>query len=180
MSLKFLILPGIGNSDEKHWQSLWERKSSDFCRIHQENWESPSCTDWLIKLEEKLCELGENTILIAHSLSCLLVAHWAARSKLRIAGALLVAPPDPKASVFPKEALSFSDFPLVPLGFVSTVVASENDPYAQLEFSRICAQSWGSEFVNIGMSGHVNTSSGFGYWPQGELLLEGLVKKANA
>lgn len=177
MSFKFLILPGIGNSDENHWQSIWESKNSDFTRIEQENWESPSCADWLNKLEENVCALGGNTILIAHSLSCLLVVHWASRTKLKIAGALLVAPPDPKSPSFPKEALSFSNFPLQTLNFVSTVVASENDPYADIVFSRNCANSWGSEFVNIGMSGHVNASSGFGYWSYGELLLENLVKK---
>lgn len=59
-------------------------------------------------------------------------------------------------------------------------MASENDPYAELEFSRSCASSWGAEFVSIGMSGHVNVSSGFGHWPEGELLLENLVKKINA
>ena len=179
MALKFLILPGIGNSDENHWQSLWESKNSNFSRIQQENWESPCCADWLNKLEESVCLLGDSTILIAHSLSCLLVAHWSSRTKLKIAGALLVAPPDPKAQIFPKEALSFSSFPLKPLNFLSTVVASENDPYADLEFSRNCAYSWGSEFVKIGMSGHVNASSGFGYWPYGESLLENLVKKVN-
>ncbi len=82
--------------------------------------------------------------------------------------------------MFPRGALSFSNFPMNPLNFLSTVVASENDPYADIEFSRRCAYSWGSEFVNIGMSGHINTSSGFGYWPHGELLLENLVKKVNA
>jgi len=180
VSLKFLILPGIGNSDENHWQSLWERKNSNFIRIQQEDWDGPICADWLKKLEESVFSLGENTILIAHSLSCLLVAHWASYTKLKVAGALLVAPPDPEAKIFPKAALNFSGFSLNSFSFLSTVVASENDPYATLEFSRGCANSWGSEFVNIGMSGHVNTSSGFGYWPYGELLLENLVKKVNA
>lgn len=180
VSLKFLILPGMGNSDENHWQSLWESQNSYFTRIQQNDWENPNCTDWKIKLEESVCALGQNTILIAHSLSCLLVAHWASCTKLKIAGALLVAPPDPRAHIFPKEALSFSDFPMIPFSFLSAVVASENDPYADLEFSRHCANSWGSVFVNIGMCGHVNSFSGFGYWPYGKLLLDNLIKKINA
>jgi len=155
-------------------------RCSIFKRIQQKNWESPICGDWLNQLEQDVRDLGANTILIAHSLSCLLVAHWAAQTTLKIAGALLVAPPDPEAQVFPKEAHGFSDFPLRPFNLISTVVASENDPYADIEFSRSCANSWGSDFINIGMAGHINAASGLNDWPQGELILENLVNKMDA
>ena len=180
VTLKFLILPGIGNSDENHWQTLWENKSRDFQRIQQADWNNPDCSEWQNNLEEAVVALGKNTFLIAHSLSCLLVSHWASRSNLSNAGALLVAPPDPNAAVFPKEAVRFSDFPSKKFAFPSIVVSSENDPYAEIDFSRNCASLWGAEFVSIGKCGHINSSSGFGFWPQGELLLERLVKKVYA
>ncbi len=180
MTLKFLILPGIGNSDENHWQSHWESLSSDFQRIDQDNWYKPVCSEWKEKLELRVSELGENIVLIAHSLSCLLVAHWAASTTLKIAGALLVAPPDPKAEAFPKEALGFADVPLAKLDFHSIVIASESDPYADIAFSRNCAQQWGAEFINVGDSGHINSASGFGVWPYGEKILEDIVEKLAA
>jgi predicted alpha/beta hydrolase family esterase len=36
------------------------------------------------------------------------------------------------------------------------------------------AEAWGSEFVNIGAAGHINTASGLGDWPQGFELLQRL------
>lgn len=177
MNFNALILPGIGNSDECHWQSLWEKTGHPFQRITQDDWHHPDCTRWQQNLEQAVLKLGPNTLLIAHSLSCLLVAHWAAQTQLRIAGALLVAPPDALSPVFPKAAVSFANAPLNRFNFASTLIASENDPYADIEYARHCANSWGAEFVNLGPAGHINSASGFGPWPQGELLLEQLISK---
>lgn len=175
MSINFLVLPGIGNSDENHWQTLWELEDSNFQRIQQEDWNNPLCEDWINQLEVAVKKLGGRTILVAHSLSCLLIAHWAATTKLPITGALLVAPPNPRSPAFPQEALSFDLVPQEKLQFKTIVVASDNDPYADIEFSRHCATSWGSELVCMPNAGHINSSSGFGEWPQGKLLLKSLV-----
>jgi hypothetical protein len=123
----------------------------------------------------RLNKLGANTILVAHSLSCLLIAHWAAATELPIAGALLVAPPDPKSLVFPQEALSFDLVPQAAFKFKSIVVASDNDPYAEMAFSRRFADSLGSTLVCLPNAGHINSSSGFGDWPEGKRLLESLI-----
>ena len=48
-----------------------------FQRIEQEDWLTPACGDWVKKLEAAVAESGPNTLLIAHSLACLLVANWA-------------------------------------------------------------------------------------------------------
>ena len=40
-------------------------------------------------------------VLVAHSLACLLVAHWAHRSALAPKGAFFVAVPDPQERNFP-------------------------------------------------------------------------------
>ncbi len=179
MSLKLLILPGIGNSDSVHWQSLWQNSNADFSRIEQDDWDYPECSKWVKRLEESLSDYGENTILVAHSLSCLLISHWAANTQLKIRGALLVAPPDPAAPIFPSEALSFANTPLKQLNFQSVLVASADDPYASISYSKNCAVSWGSEFFNIGNAGHINSSSGYGAWPQGELFLRSLIEKTS-
>lgn len=72
-----LILPGIGNSGPDHWQSLWEKANSSFVRVQQRNWDHPVCNEWLEALENAVARAGANTVLVAHSLACALVAHWA-------------------------------------------------------------------------------------------------------
>ncbi len=175
MKTTALLLPGIGNSDSDHWQSHWEKKNPSFVRIQQRDWESPVREEWVEVLENTLSQLNSDVVLVAHSLSCLLVAHWAETSKLKIRAALLVAPPDPYGSNFPKQASGFSPLPLKPLPFRCIVVASEDDPYASLEFAQASAHAWGSEFINIGPAGHINSSSGLAEWHEGLSFLKKLI-----
>lgn len=174
MNSTVLILPGIGNSDPEHWQSLWEKGNPSFARVQQNNWDLAVCEEWLAVLENYVARAGTNVVLVAHSLACLLVAHWAASSNHKIKGALLVAPPNPDGAGFPKEAIGFSPVPLRQLSFPSIVVASTNDPYGNLEFSKSTAAAWGSRFVNIGAAGHINSKSGLGGWNEGFSLLQQL------
>lgn len=170
-----LILPGIGNSDPDHWQSLWERANPSFLRIQQRDWIYPDCEEWVESLENAIASSGDHTLLVAHSLGCALVAHWARKTMQKIRGALLVAPPDPDGQNFPKEALGFSPLPMHAFMFPSIVVASANDPYASLGFAETAASSWGSRFVNIGQKGHINSDSGLGAWEEGFELYSELV-----
>lgn len=169
-----LILPGYLNSGPIHWQSLWERSNPSFVRMAQRDWDNPVCEEWVEGLENAVARFGPGIVLVAHSLACLLVAHWAARTTLKAKGALLVAPPNPDGPNFPKKAVGFSPLPNKPLTFPSVVVASSNDPYASLEFARRCASAWGSRFVNAGALGHINADSGLGEWPEGFSLLQQL------
>ena len=162
-----LILPGIGNSDHAHWQTLWESANSEFVRVQQRDWKNPVCDEWVNRLEQAVAAISESPVLVAHSLGCLCVAYWAAGTSLNIKGALLVAPPNPEEASFPSEARGFSLVPLGLLGFPSIVIASSNDPYGSLEFARSCASGWGSRFVNIGPAGHINSASGLGEWHAG-------------
>lgn len=180
MSIRSIILPGIGNSDPEHWQSRWQQSGAADSRIEQDDWENPTCTDWIARLEVTVRAAGPDTILIAHSLSCLLVAHWASSTGLGIRGALLVAPPDPDGSAFPSQARGFGGLPQTALGFKSILVASADDPYAGIEFAQACATAWGSEFVNIGKAGHINSASGLGAWPEGQALLKRLIALTDA
>jgi hypothetical protein len=174
VNIPTLILPGIGNSDHAHWQTLWESANSTFVRVQQRDWNSPVCHEWVNALEHAVAEMGESPVLVAHSLGCLCVAHWAARTTLKVKGALLVALPDPEEAGFPSEAKGFSPVPLRSFGFPSIVVASSNDPYGSLGFARSCSLAWGSRFVNIGPVGHINSESGLGNWPEGLTLYQEL------
>ncbi len=61
--------------------------------------------------------------------------------------------------------------PLQKLSFPSIVVASTNDEYVSLARSRYFAQCWGSQFVNLGAMGHINSATNLKHWPQGLQLL---------
>lgn len=174
MNTTALILPGIGNSGPDHWQSHWEKANPAFVRIQQRDWDNPVCEEWVEVLDNTLSRLGPNAILVAHSLSCALVAHWAKNAKSKIRGALLVAPPNPEGPHFPKEAIGFSPLPLISLPFPSIVVASINDPYGNIEFAKSVAAAWGSRFISIGAAGHINSKSGLGEWKEGFLYLKQL------
>ena len=169
-----LILPGIGNSGPDHWQSRWERANPSFMRIQQRDWGHPVCREWVETLEDSLSSVGANVVLVAHSLACAVVAHWAGKTKLNVKGALLVAPPNPDGSNFPKEAVGFSPLPMNSFAFPSIVVASTNDPYGNIDFARSAASSWGSRFVSIGPAGHINSDSGLGEWNEGFSLFKQL------
>ncbi len=174
MSNTVLILPGFGNSGPQHWQSHWEQSHPNFKRVQQRDWDNPVCDEWVEALDVDVRKAGPDALLIAHSLACLAVAHWASRKYRPIRGALLVAVPDPTRDDFPKEIQGFSQTPEQPLPFPSIMVASTDDPYGSIEHAAHLAQAWGSRFVNIGARGHINGDSGLGAWAEGYELLSRL------
>lgn len=167
-----LLVPGIGNSGPSHWQSLWQSSHPNWRRLMVDNWDNVECEDWVSALERQLVNAPEDTLLVAHSLGCLAVAHWAAQTQKKLGGALLVAVPDPASASFPRSAArGFSPLPSQPLGFPTLVVCSTDDPYGSVDHGRECANAWGSEFVVVGAKGHLNAESNLGAWPQGLDLL---------
>lgn len=177
MSHPVLIVPGIGNSGPDHWQSRWQAAHPDWHRLQVADWNNVLCDDWVAALDSQLAMLGSNTLIVAHSLGCLTVAHWGALHMLPVRGALLVAVPDPAAAAFPATAArGFSPLPSRALPFPSIVVASSNDPYGSVSHAAACAAAWGSEFVDAGAHGHLNADSALGDWPQGYSLLEKLAR----
>jgi hypothetical protein len=176
MNYKVLILPGINGSGPEHWQTFWEASHPQFLRVPERDWAHPVREEWVNTLETAVRDAGPKTILVAHSLACLQVVHWAAETRLAIQGALLVAPPDPISKVFPNTAIGFSPVPRKRLPFPSILVASSNDPYADLSFSQGLARAWGSRLISSGPKGHLNAESNLRDWPQGFKLLQSLTE----
>jgi predicted alpha/beta hydrolase family esterase len=172
MTPPVLILPGFGNSDRHHWQTIWELRHSDWQRVNLSDWDSPDCDDWVRVLDAAVQACSSPPLLVAHSLACLLVAHWARRSQFALQGAFLVAVPDPQSERFPATARGFVPVPMAPLPFRSLVVASTNDPFGSSAHAKLCAAAWGSDFVDIGQAEHINADSGHGEWNQGYALLQ--------
>ncbi len=170
----FIVLPGIYDSGPSHWQTAWEQDPA-FVRFQPADWDVPTRSDWVAALEAAVVAAPEPPVLVAHSLSCLLVPMWAAESSSPVAGAFLVAPVDPAAAAFPEAAAEFASFPRELLPFPSLVVGSLDDPYADVEYARTFAADLGAQFVVAGALGHINADSDLGDWRQGRDLLAGFV-----
>jgi predicted alpha/beta hydrolase family esterase len=181
METNLLLLPGLGNSGEKHWQTFWHEKFKNSKRIIQDNWDEPIREDWIARLKEEVQKLKGPTILVAHSLAVSLVLHWASSNNDKnIVGALLVAPADVDSPEHTPEIIrNFSPMPTIKLPFPSIVVASENDPYASFERKKYFAEQWVSDFVNVGQQGHINSDSDLKYWEEGQLILQQLIAKVS-
>jgi len=178
-----LMVPGIGDSDQGHWQSIWERESVNYHRVGQKDWDNPTLNAWLKSLSEHVAAADKPLFLVAHSLGCALVAHWAARQTTAdlshpssIRGAVLVSPGDIDApNPMTSQIRSFVPMPLSSLVFPSIVVASDDDQWVKEERARYFAECWGSEFVSAGSQGHITTSTGHGEWTEGRKMLSDFV-----
>ncbi|HRA55455.1 MAG TPA: alpha/beta fold hydrolase [Thermoflexales bacterium] len=186
-----IIIPGRDNSGPEHWQTLWESKFFGCVRVAQRDWAAPRREAWVAGLHETIAAQPGPVILIAHSLGCITVAHWAAEhgappaavGRARkgpgagdVVAALLVAPPDlARPGADPAMVGSFLPVPRARLPFRSVMVASTNDPYGSIGVARELAQAWGSEFVDVGGLGHINADSNLRDWPQGQSLLRKLM-----
>jgi hypothetical protein len=167
-----LVLPGYQSSGPEHWQSLWEAAHPErFGRVQQRDWEYPDRDEWVAALAQAVKGTSGPVVLVAHSLGCLTVAHWAREGGETVVGALLVAPPDIERPDALRDVRSFRPIPRDPLPFPSIVVASSDDLHCDPERARHFAQAWGSRLVELESAGHINTAAGFGPWPEGEALL---------
>ncbi|MHC1548533.1 RBBP9/YdeN family alpha/beta hydrolase [Phyllobacterium sp. K27] len=170
-----LIIPGYRGSENGHWQRQWLLEDATSQLLEQDDWNNPDLSQWLHVLEAALAETP-GAILVAHSLGSILVAHLAGRpSAAHVAGAVLVAPADAeRMAVWDKKFKSFAPLPRYKLSFPSVVVASRDDPYMSFNKAQALANIWGSGFVDMGNSGHINIESGFGSWPDGHVLADSM------
>jgi len=56
------------------------------------------------------------------------------------------------------------------------VIASRDDPYALYEASEAFAAALGAELADAGLSGHINSESGHGPWPEGLMRFAAFLK----
>lgn len=172
--MNVLLVPGLGNSGPDHWLSHWER-ALPAVRADLGDWEDPYPENWIANLDAAVAEAGQDIVLVAHSLGCATVAHWARNARSSMKAAMLVAPADVDSDAHvPPPARRFAPMPMSALPFPSMVVASTNDPYADIARSEAFARAWGSQFVNVGALGHINADSALGTWPKGRALLNQL------
>lgn len=170
-SIRYLIVPGWQGSPDNHWQSHWQRSLPNSARVEQRDWLTPQRRDWVQALEQAIAAERSPVILIAHSLGCVTVAHWAAQASpallRRVRGALLVAPADVERPTCAPALRNFAPIPLHTLPFPSQVVSSDNDPAVSVPRALYLAKAWGAEAGLLSNAGHINVKSGHERWEQG-------------
>lgn len=169
--VRYLIVPGWQGSSAEHWQSHWQQVLPECTRVEQDDWLLPQRQAWIAQLEAQIAADPRPVILIAHSLGCVTVAHWAAQASsallARIRGALLVAPADVERQDCPEPLLNFAPVPTQRLPFPSVLVGSSNDHAADAQRALLFARQWGSTAVILPQAGHINVQSGHHRWEQG-------------
>ncbi|MCV9960531.1 alpha/beta hydrolase [Pararhizobium sp. BT-229] len=166
-----LIVPGYTNSGPDHWQTRWQNKLASARRVEQAEWAKPVREDWVKRMIDDINASTKPVVIVAHSLGVATAIHALPHAKKQIAGAFLVAPPDvTNPKIRPKHLMTFGPYPRDPLPFPSLVVASRNDPFGAYEHSGDVANAWGSLLVDAGESGHINSESGHGPWPEGTMV----------
>ena len=172
-SIRYVNVPGLGNSGPGHWQTYFEQTEPHFTRLTQREWDAPDRAEWVATLDRALAGADlSQVVLVAHSLGCATIAHWAATGRGVVKGALLVAPADVETAHFAAfPATGFAPMPMRRLPFPSLVVASSTDEWVSLDRARQFAQAWGSALVEVGPAGHLNPASGHGEWAAGRVLL---------
>ena len=165
---RVLIVPGLHDSGDGHWQTSWQRLFPHFERVVQDDWDKPDLHTWSERVGQVLRRSDRPVLVAAHSFGCLATIHRASVEAGSIAGVLLVAPADP------------ARFGIVPqmrrreLSCPSIVVGSLNDPWMEARRAADWAEEWKSEFIYAGALGHINADSQLGDWEFGLSLLSSL------
>jgi predicted alpha/beta hydrolase family esterase len=184
-----LIVPGLRDAVAQHWQTLFEARlraqGRPVASVPPMGRAELDCASKVAAIERVAQGVAGPIVIVAHSGGCIMVAHWAQRTRRAVQGALLAAPPDfdqPMPGGYPTlaqlDAAGWLPVPRRRLPFPSIVGASRNDPLASYVRIEQLAAAWGSELVDLGQVGHLNPASGYGEWPQVDAFVERLSRPA--
>lgn len=172
-NLTTVIVPGVGGSDEHHWQSWLQNSLQDASRVMQEDWQKPILNQWVNNFYNHIKTLKQPVQVVAHSFGCLttiaalnqypILKHW-------IDSIILVAPANPlrfNSAGFGTDTDNYvALFKQFTINVPTLMVISENDPWLSYQDALLYAKHWDVPYVNEGMAGHINVASGYGNWPQ--------------
>ena len=171
--LPVLIVPGLRNSDEQHWQSQWQAQLPTSKRIAVDDWNTADLDKWKAGIRAELQRQEQPVVIIAHSFGTLASASIAAETPEKIAALFLVAPADPdKFQIAPRLPQSLLKVP-------TKIIASSNDPWLSAGKAAFWALQWGADFLRLDNVGHINNDSRLGSWPQGIQLFRQFLRQAN-
>jgi len=162
--MRYLLVPGRGIPKPQHWQQQWADTKPGYRWAPEPPGPPVNLNERVAALHRVISENDQPALLIAHSAGCLTTVIWAAQHTGPVRAALIVAPPHIKDRPVPRTRLPFP----------AIVVASRTDPYCTFEESARYAEDWGADLVDAGDAGHIDTSAGYGPWPDGERLVQQL------
>jgi predicted alpha/beta hydrolase family esterase len=165
------MVAGLRGSGPAHWQTLWLARSPAYRRVPQEDWTLPCVEAWAAAVDRAIRAASQRPVLVAHGFGCLAVLRRLRERRVDVAGAMFVAPREPA-----EFGLGLPE----PLEMPTMLVASRDDPSIGFAAAQALAWRLGSHFVDAGKAGHIDAASGYGPWPKGERLLEGLLADAHA
>lgn len=170
-AISLLIVPGLNNSDENHWQTHWQNAFDNTARIDIRDWHRADLDKWRDGILRALAEAGRPKVLVAHSFGALAAASIAADFPQWVEKLLLVAPADPDKFHIAKR------LPQTSLSVPTQLIASSNDPWMKESKAAFWAKTWEAEYLCIGNVGHINSDSQIGIWPEGLQRLTRLLEQ---
>lgn len=167
-----LVVPGLRDHVATHWQTMLLAQWPGCRGVPPMGRDDLDCARRIEAIEHAAQAIVGPLVVVAHSAGCIMVAHWARRTRRAVRGALMATPPDfesPMPAAYPTIAqLDQSGWLPVPrtaLPFRSIVALSRNDPLGQPHRVAKLAADWGSDVADLGEVGHLNPASGYGVWP---------------
>ena len=165
-----LLVPGAEHSAA--WMEAWEIERADARRLLLGMWEAPHRNTWVNKLNLAIRRADRPVVLVAEGIATVAVAWWAEYERPQpgdpVIGALLVLPPDIDRPGGDPRLASFGACPRGPLPFPSYLVAGPNEPPALRYSLAQLARDWNAGFVS--------DEVGTGGWPEGQWLLDRLIR----
>lgn len=179
-----LFVPGLRGHVADHWQTHMAAQIPGSLTVEPIA-ENGLCREARVaRLDETLHAIEGDVVIVAHSAGVLMTAFWDMTPTRRILGALLVTPADvetPLPEGYPAygelAANGWLPIPRSHLSFPATVVASRNDPLADFDRVASFAQDWGAHLHDAGDVGHLNPAAGYGPWPEGLALWNGMISR---
>ncbi|QQG29859.1 alpha/beta hydrolase [Pectobacterium carotovorum] len=159
--LTMVLVPGLRDSDDEHWQSHWERRFPHWHRIRQREWYQADLDRWVLAIRRELSVCTQPVILIGHSFGALASCHVVQQGQEGIVGVMLVAPAEPMRFEIDDRIQA------APLSVPTLTFASHNDPLMSFTRAQYWAHAWNSELIDVGEAGHINAEAGFGPWEYG-------------
>ncbi len=174
-----LMIPARGGDDPGHWLLRWGGKLSTARLIDMTASGLPEDPAGAILAAVEAAE--RPVILVAHGAGVAAAVLAAPLAGNRIAGGFFVSPPEQdRAGSLARALRRLGAYPRDPLPFPSIVVASRNDPHGSIDHAGDLANAWGSLFVDAGESGHIDSGSGHGPWPEGSMVFAQFLARLRA
>jgi predicted alpha/beta hydrolase family esterase len=179
-----LFVPGLRGHVAEHWQTHMAAQIPGSVTVEPITENGLSREARVAQLDAALQAIPGDVAIVAHSAGVLMAAFWGMAPTRRIRGALLVTLADVEAPL-PEGYPAFAELaaggwlpiPRSRLSFPATVVASRNDPLADYEKVAALAEAWGADLHDAGAVGHLNPAAGYGPWPEGLALWNGMISR---